>query len=81
MEGAVSIKEYQPISLVSCIYKPVAKVFARKMAKVLNKDIGENQHVFMEGRQIMDMVLRANGRTIIQKERWGVMQTEYGEGV
>lgn len=59
-ENRINLTEYRPISLVSYIYKVVAKVLSRRLRKVLPKLIGEVQTAFLGGRCILDGVLIAN---------------------
>lgn len=54
------MKQFKPVSLVSSIYKLIGKVLARRMAKVINKVIGDCRHVLVEGRQTMDAAWVAN---------------------
>lgn len=53
-------KDVWPISLVGCLYKLIAKVLARRLSKMLGDIIGECQHAFVGGRQIMDTIMTAN---------------------
>lgn len=48
VEEVANIKEFQPIILVGCAYKLIAKIPLRRMVKVLNEVVGENQHAFVE---------------------------------
>ncbi|XP_039054282.1 uncharacterized protein LOC120196577 [Hibiscus syriacus] len=54
------ISEYRPISLVSSLYKIIAKVLARRLRGVIGKVISETQCAFIAGRQIFDGILVAN---------------------
>lgn len=42
--GAANIKEFRPVSLIRSVYKLIAKVLARRMARVLDTVVGECEH-------------------------------------
>lgn len=44
------IDDYQPISLIGCIYELLYKVLAKRLSKVLNQLIGNYQNAFVFGR-------------------------------
>ena len=54
------ISDYRPISLVTSLYKIIAKVLLGRLRKVLQDTIISTQGAFVEGRQILDVVLIAN---------------------
>ena len=58
--GAEDLKDFRPISLVGSLYKLLAKVLANRIKKVTGKVILESQNAFVEGRQMLDVVLIAN---------------------
>lgn len=84
MEVATNIKDFKHNSLVGSLYKVIAKVLARRMAKMIDKVVGEYQHAFMEGRQIHNAALVTN--EVVDKlyfwNREDVhVQVEYGENL
>ena len=48
--NALSIKDFQPISLVDSVYKLLSKVLADKLRMVLDKLILESQNSFVSSR-------------------------------
>lgn len=56
----VDNKDFQPISLMSGIYKIIAKILANMLKTVTGKTISKSQNAFTKARQILDHVLIAN---------------------
>ena len=54
------MKDFRPISLVSSVYKILAKVLANRLTEVLSETISTSQCAFIKDRQILDVVLVAN---------------------
>jgi tripartite-type tricarboxylate transporter receptor subunit TctC len=48
--GAVDLKDFRPISLVSGVYKIVAKVLANRLRRVVENIISNPQNAFVKGR-------------------------------
>jgi hypothetical protein len=55
-----SMSDFQPISLLGCLYKIISKVLANRMKGVLNEIVHEQQSGFVPGRNLFDSVLVAN---------------------
>jgi hypothetical protein len=60
VSGAVELKDFRPISLVSGIYKIISKVLANRLRVVLSRIISSPHNAFVKGRQILDSVLIAS---------------------
>ncbi|XP_028091070.1 uncharacterized protein LOC114291222 [Camellia sinensis] len=56
----IGLGDYRPISLVTSVYKILAKVLSRRLKKVLPSVIDKVQSAFVSGRYILDGVLIAN---------------------
>ncbi|XP_021889517.1 uncharacterized protein LOC110808320 [Carica papaya] len=58
--GACNIKDFRPISLVDSTYKLISNILAKRMSKVLGEVLFGRTNAFVEGRQILDVVMVAN---------------------
>ena len=58
--NSISIRDFRPISLVTSLYKVLAKVLSLRLKRVLSETIDSSQGAFVQGRQILDLVLIAN---------------------
>ena len=58
--GANDLRDFRPISLISVVYKIIAKVLAVRLKKVISRVVNNHQMAFIKGRQIMDAALIAN---------------------
>ena len=54
------ISDFRPISLITSLYKIIAKVLSRRLRGVPHETIHSTQDAFVQERQIMDAVLIAN---------------------
>ncbi|XP_057810311.1 uncharacterized protein LOC131024792 [Salvia miltiorrhiza] len=59
-QEAGSIEEFRPISLISSLYKIIAKILARRLKEVMGSIISDNQSAFICGRFILDGVVILN---------------------
>jgi len=48
--GAIDISDFWPISLISGVYKIIAKVLANRMSSIMEKIISKPQNAFVKGR-------------------------------
>ncbi|KAL5539489.1 hypothetical protein UlMin_044009 [Ulmus minor] len=53
------VKDFRPISLISGVYKILAKLLANRLREVLEETISMTQGAFVHNRQILDVVLVA----------------------
>ena len=54
------ISYFRPISLITSLYKIIAKVLSGRLRGVLHETIHSTQGAFVQGRQILGTVLIAN---------------------
>lgn len=59
-DGASSLEDYRPISLIGCTYKVLAKILAGRLSRAIGGLISECQSEFMGGRSILDGVVVLN---------------------
>jgi len=52
-DGAQDIKDYQPISLVGCMYKLLSKMLATRLRVTIGSMISGNQNAFVGDRQML----------------------------
>ncbi|KAL6328045.1 hypothetical protein AAG906_033313 [Vitis piasezkii] len=64
------ISDFKPISLITSLYKIIAKVLSGRLRGVLHETIHSTQGAFVQGRQIVDVVLIAN-EIVDEKRRLG----------
>ncbi|GAU34888.1 hypothetical protein TSUD_144190 [Trifolium subterraneum] len=60
VENPQRLNDFQPISLVGCLYKILAKVLANRLRLVIGRVISESQTTFVKYRQIFNGILIAN---------------------
>ncbi|MCH84503.1 LINE-1 reverse transcriptase like, partial [Trifolium medium] len=60
VNSPANMSDFRPISLLGCLYKLIAKVLAKRLAKVIDSVIAPNQSAFIKGRNLVDGVLVVN---------------------
>jgi len=53
-KGAIELRDYRPISLISSIYKITSKLLANRLKTVIGKLVSGSQNASVRGRQISD---------------------------
>lgn len=65
--GVEDVKDFRPISLVWSLYKFMVKFLVERLKRVVSLVVSYFQNVFVERRQILDVVLEFQ---IISRERF-----------
>lgn len=60
VQDPLTLNDFQPISLIGCMYKIIAKILAIWLKGVVGYNIDELQTAFVEGRNILDGPLIVN---------------------
>ncbi|GAU34029.1 hypothetical protein TSUD_16170 [Trifolium subterraneum] len=60
VSSPTSLSDFRLISLLGCLYKLIAKVLAKRLAKVMDTIIASNQSTLIKGRNLVDGVLVVN---------------------
>ncbi|WJX67033.1 hypothetical protein P8452_51532 [Trifolium repens] len=60
VSSPLSLGDFRPISLLGCLYKLVAKVLAKRLAKVMDPLVATTQSAFLKGRYLVDGVMVVN---------------------
>lgn len=58
--GATELRDFRPISLISGVYKIIAKLLAEILKRVVHKLVNKHQMAFIKGRKIMVAALIAS---------------------
>lgn len=59
-KAAKEMKDFRPISLLSSVYKIIAKMLSMQLKKILKNIISPLQRAFIEGRKFLDGVFIVN---------------------
>ena len=66
----LKISDFRPMSLVTSLYKTIAKVLLERLRRVLHETVFLSKEAFVEGRQIFDVVLKVN-EVVDEKRKLG----------
>jgi len=78
--GAMDLKDFRAINLVSGVYKIIVEVLANRFRRVVEKVISKPHNTFVKGGHILDLVFIANeclDSQIKSVEPGGVLQAGY----
>lgn len=78
-KGAKEFRDFRPIILIGIIYKLISKVLTERLKGVMTKLVDSQQITFINGRQIMDVVLVANEAvdSRIMQQKSGICKLDF----
>jgi hypothetical protein len=68
VSSPLSLGDFRPMSLLGCLYKLLAKVLSKRLARVMDPLVASTQSAFLKGRYLVEGIMIVNEVVDMEKK-------------